>query len=444
MASFLNSIVKRFRLKQEAENFHKLTETITLGVPFRGTNLWVLIFAIFIASLGLNVNSTAVIIGAMLISPLMGPIMGLGLGLGINDLGLVRLSLNNFAYAVGVSLATSTLYFFVTPINSAHSELLARTNPTTYDVLIAFFGGLAGIVATSSKLKGNVIPGVAIATALMPPLCTAGYGLATLQWNFFLGALYLFIINSVFIAAATLLTVRLLKLPYKHLPNVRDEVRVRRIITFFLVATTAPSIYFAYNIVRQERFTRNADRFVERVRILPNDYLLNKTIDPKKREIILVYGGAGMTDTDITGLRQRLPDFDLEDASLVVQQGFSFLKESEAGKQEDNRIIQLSATLAEKEKQIQSMQATLDSSRMYRNLAQQVYAELSTMYPGLDRFILQPSAIRIDSSSQTRQMVSILIFSKMPGKKDRGIIEGWLKVRLDDPQLDVLMQPVRR
>lgn len=215
----MNNFFDKFKLDSEKESLKTVITNIDNGVVFRGTNLWVLIFAIFVASLGLNVNSTAVIIGAMLISPLMGPIMGIGLGMGINDLVLLKRAINNFAIATGVALTTSTLFFLLSPLNDAHSEILARTSPTIYDVLIAFFGGFAGIVATSSKQKGNVIPGVAIATALMPPLCTAGYGLATLQLQFFYGAFYLFIINTVFIALATFIIVRLLHFPYKHFQN---------------------------------------------------------------------------------------------------------------------------------------------------------------------------------------------------------------------------------
>ena len=174
--NYLNSI---FDPSEERENEAETIENILKGINFRGSNLWVLIFAIFIASLGLNVNSTAVIIGAMLISPLMGPIMGIGLGIGINDFELIKKAFRNLAIATIFGILTSTLYFLISPLNEARSELLARTTPTIYDVLIAFFGGLAGIVASSTKLKGNVIPGVAIATALMPPLCTAGFGIAS-------------------------------------------------------------------------------------------------------------------------------------------------------------------------------------------------------------------------------------------------------------------------
>ena len=199
--------------RQEKENEMETIESIQKGVEVKGTNLWVLIFAIFVASLGLNTNSTAVIIGAMLISPLMGPIMGFGLGLGISDFELIKRAFRNFATATIFSVITSTLFFLISPISEAQSELLARTQPTVYDVLIAFFGGLAGIVASSTKSKGNVIPGVAIATALMPPLCTAGFGLASGNLYYFFGAFYLYFINTVFISLATFLVVRLLKYP---------------------------------------------------------------------------------------------------------------------------------------------------------------------------------------------------------------------------------------
>ena len=178
----------------ERENEAETIDNIRKGINFKGSNLWVLIFAIFIASLGLNVNSTAVIIGAMLISPLMGPIMGIGLGVGINDFELIKTSFRNLAIATIFGILTSTLYFLISPLNEARSELLARTTPTIYDVLIAFFGGLAGIVASSTRLKGNVIPGVAIATALMPPLCTAGFGIASGYLTYFFGAFYLYMI----------------------------------------------------------------------------------------------------------------------------------------------------------------------------------------------------------------------------------------------------------
>ncbi|WP_346860462.1 DUF389 domain-containing protein [uncultured Draconibacterium sp.] len=189
-------------------------EGIKRDIGFRGPTAWILIFSIFIASIGLNINSTAVIIGAMLISPLMGPILGIGLSIGTNDFETLVRSLKNLGIAVSIALFTSTLYFIITPLTIEQSELLARTKPTILDVMVALFGGFAGILAGSRKEKTNVIPGVAIATALMPPLCTAGYGLATLKLSYFFGAFYLFFINSVFISLATFLVVRYLKFPW--------------------------------------------------------------------------------------------------------------------------------------------------------------------------------------------------------------------------------------
>ncbi len=270
--------IRNFDVRQEKENDQETIESIKKGVEFKGSNLWVLIFAIFIASLGLNMNSTAVIIGAMLISPLMGPIMGFGLGLGIADVELVKSAFRNFAIATIVSVLTSTIYFLLTPFSEAQSELLARTTPTIYDVLIAFFGGLAGIVASSTKSKGNVIPGVAIATALMPPLCTAGYGLASGQFYYFLGAFYLFFINTVFISLATFLVVRLLKFPKKVFLDKQQETRVTRYIGIIVFFTIIPSLFLSYNLIRSSYFNQQATKFITQELTFTNAQIINKTI----------------------------------------------------------------------------------------------------------------------------------------------------------------------
>ena len=219
MENYAKTFLKNyFLINKDLEVEKVITESITKGISFKGTNLWILIFAIFIASLGLNVNSTAVIIGAMLISPLMGPIIGMGFAVGINDLKLLNSALFNYGVATVISILTATVYFMISPFDEAQSELLARTSPTAYDVFIAMFGGAAGIIAIISKDKGNVIPGVAIATALMPPLCTAGYGIAIGNVYYFAGAFYLYFINTVFICASTSAGVRFMKCP-KNLPE---------------------------------------------------------------------------------------------------------------------------------------------------------------------------------------------------------------------------------
>lgn len=240
---YLRKVLRHyFDLSPDTAANDQIDANIRGGVEFKGTNLWVLIFAIFIASIGLNVNSTAVIIGAMLISPLMGPIMGVGYGIGIVDFELVRKSGKNLVVAVLFSLLTSAIYFFITPLNDASSELLARTSPAFWDVMIAFFGGLAGIIGATRREKSNILPGVAIATALMPPLCTAGYGLATGNMYYFAGAFYLFFINSVFISFSTFLIVRYLKLPLREFVDAEKGRRMRRYVYITVLITLAPSL----------------------------------------------------------------------------------------------------------------------------------------------------------------------------------------------------------
>ncbi len=429
----MNNLIEKFKLIHEKEDYQTIIKTIENGVVFRGTNLWILVFAIFVASLGLNVNSTAVIIGAMLISPLMGPIMGLGLGMGINDLALLRKSFFNYIFAAGIGLATSTVYFFLSPLYEAHSEILARTSPNIYDVLIAFFGGLAGIVATSSKLKGNVIPGVAIATALMPPLCTAGYGLATLQFTFFFGAFYLFIINSVFIALATLITVRLLKLPFKHLPEPKDELKTKRIIASLVIITLLPSIYFGYDIVQQNKFSQNANRFIDNEAAFPNDYLLKKVIDPKKKSIVLTYGGKKIEDSEINQLKGKQKNYELEKAILEVRQGFAYLNETKDNEQQS----QLTLALTEKENELQSAKAKIDSISNKQKLNFQVYNEVKAQYPNVTNGIIQTLPTYSDNKSF---LLVLLTSNKRFSIKEKNKLMNWLKIRTQQDSIKIIFE----
>jgi len=435
----LTDFFNKFRLDAEKEKLQTVVEAIDNGVVFRGTNLWILIFAIFVASLGLNVNSTAVIIGAMLISPLMGPIMGIGLGMGINDLVLLRKSIYNFLIATGVALTTSTIFFLLSPLNDAHSEILARTSPTIYDVLIAFFGGFAGIIATASKQKGNVIPGVAIATALMPPLCTAGYGLATLQFGFFIGAFYLFIINTVFIALATFIMVRFLHFPYKHQQNKRAEKMAQRIVWVVVLLTLLPSLYFGYDMVQQNRFNKNANNFILYEAHFTNDYLLNKKIDAKSRMITLVFGGKEIKNDEIDLLKGKLQKYGLKTASLDVKQGFAYLSES-VNKAEDPQLTQLSQALEIKEKQEKIYQSKLDSITNQQKLSTRIYAELKAQYPLLKNAIIQPSVVLSDSSNKKQVTIVLLdLDAKLPAG-EKNTLERWLKVRLEQHELKLIFQ----
>ncbi|MDD2984330.1 MAG: TIGR00341 family protein [Crocinitomicaceae bacterium] len=430
------NIIDNFRIADEKENFETVTDNIQKGISFRGTNLWILIFAIFIASLGLNVNSTAVIIGAMLVSPLMGPIMGMGFGMAINDLSLLKKSLYSYFFAAVVGLSTSTIFFLISPINEAHSEILARTSPNIYDVLIALFGGLAGILATTSKLKGNVIPGVAIATALMPPLCTAGYGLATLQFPFFFGALYLYLINTVFIALATILTVRFLKFRYKILPKKEDQTRAKRIVWVVVLLTFLPSVYFGYDLVQQNKFEQNANQFIEFEAIFPNDYLLNKTIDAKKNSITLTYGGQIIEEAEIEKLRSKMPRYNLKKTTLTIQQGFSYITDNNKIDQKSN---QLSIALSESEKQINAQQKIIDSLVDNSTLSQQVHRELKAQYPQIKSSTLQNATIYSDTSKRIA-WISVINSNARWDAKDKIKIKNWLKVRIDAKELEVYFE----
>lgn len=428
----INKVLEYFRFLDEKEEPEIVIERITKDSVFRGTNLWVLVFAVFIASLGLNINSTAVIIGAMLISPLMGPIMGIGLGIGINDLPLAKEAVKNFSFAVIVGLTTSFIYFAITPLNDAYSELLSRTSPTIYDVLIALFGGFAGIVATSSKQKGNVIPGVAIATALMPPLCTAGYGLATWQISFFFGAIYLFTINTVFIALATLITAKFLKYPIRHLKDSKADKRSLRIIYTVTLLTIIPSIYFGFEMIQQNRFTRSANLFSESHSSIEGAYLLNKRIEPEKKSITLIYGGRDLTEFQIGNMKDQLELFGLKNTSLIIKQGISFLPD----KKETDRIIQLTKLLSEKEQVIRNQNKALDSLASVELQNEQILNELRTHYPEIVSISIKPHVASSDSILRNIPLVLVQTAKLFPSYK-RNKIEKWLRIRLNNPRLKV-------
>ena len=431
------NFLDNFKLGNEKEDFQLVTINVKNGVDFKGTNLWILIFAIFIASLGLNVNSTAVIIGAMLVSPLMGPIIGIGFGMGINDVSLLKKSFYSYLFATGIGLATSTLFFLISPINEAHSQILARISPNIYDVLIALFGGFAGILAISSKMKGNVIPGVAIATALMPPLCTAGYGLATLQFTFFFGAFYLFVINTVFIAVATLITIRFLKFPFKHLPKKEDEVKANRIIWVVVIITLIPSIYLGYNMIQQNKFLQKANQFIENEAIFPNDYLLNKNIDSKNKTITLTYGGQIIADKDITILKSKLPKYYSKIPKLKIQQGFSYLNENDTKNNE--QTIQLTKSLNEKENRIKGLQSKLDSLNYQNRLSSQIHKELKVHYPSIENFILQKATLQSDPKKQ-KIWIAIIDSKSKWNSNDKNKIEDWLKVRMSINKIEIFFE----
>lgn len=269
LESILDFFKSIFSIKDDLVSYAEVVKDTKEGVTMTGYNVWILMCSIAIASVGLNVNSTAVIVGAMLISPLMGPIRGIGLGIGINDFTLLIRSLKNLGITVAVSLTISFLYFLVSPIETLTEQLFIRTEPTFLDVVVAFVGGLAGVIAVVKGKQDTVIPGVAIATALMPPLCTAGYGLAVGNFNYFFGASYLFLINSVLIALSTLLIVRYFNFPKREYVDPKVESKVRAYIVVFMIVVVAPSGYLFYKMIKKNIFEANSYEFVEQV-VKPN------------------------------------------------------------------------------------------------------------------------------------------------------------------------------
>lgn len=436
-SGIIRKILHFFNLESELENPDLVYEEIKKGIEFKGTNLWILIFAIIIASVGLNMNSTAVIIGAMLISPLMGPINAMGYSIATYDYDLFRKALKNFAFAIISSLVASTAYFALSPVSTAHSELLARTSPTIYDVLIALFGGLAGIVAISSKQKGNVIPGVAIATALMPPLCTAGYGLATGQLDFFFGALYLFTINTIFIAIASVWISQLLQFPIRGIVDESRKKRINRAITFVITIVLLPSIYFGYKLVKQERFAQSASQYVSNVSLYEGNYLLKHDIDPKLNKIVLVYGGTKLSDKQKSAIMRKSEDFNIKDATINIEQGLSFSSSDEKNMELfklNEQISSLNAALIKKNAEIDSIQ------NQYK-FGQVLLLEIKTIYPDIQGCTYFESFNYQDSlSAPVKSSVVILSANKNIKPDDKIKINNWFRQRLNSEKLKIFYE----
>lgn len=431
-------------LRKGKDNEQEAIESIRKGVEFKGANLWILIFAIFIASLGLNVNSTAVIIGAMLISPLMGPIMGVGLAVGQNDFELLKRSMKSYLITTAFSVATATIYFLFTPLNEAQSELLARTSPTIYDVFIALMGGLAGVVALSTKERGNVVPGVAIATALMPPLCTAGFGLATGNLIYFLGAFYLYFINSVFISVATFIGVRVMHFPRKEFVDKSKEKKVRQYIVLLVVLTMCPAIYLTIGIVKQTFFESEANRFVNREFNFENTQVLSRKVNYEKREIRVVLVGDEVPETSIALAKDKMKDYKLEETSLVVLQGMNnegvdvssirAMVMEDFYKNSEQRLL-------EQQQRISSLETTLQAYQENDRLAQQLIPELKVLYPGAKTLSIARSLeMQVDSMQTDTATLAWITFDRVlkAGEKER--LSQWLQARLGASHLRLMVE----
>ncbi len=432
-------------LNRSKEDEQLTVDTIRNGGEFKGTNLWVLIFATFIASLGLNVNSTAVIIGAMLISPLMGPIMGVGLSIGLNDFELMKRSLKSYLIATLFSVTTATIYFAFTPLDEVQSELLARTSPTIYDVFIALVGGLAGIVALATKEKGNVIPGVAIATALMPPLCTAGFGLATGNLLYFLGAFYLYFINSVFISLATYIGVRVMHFQRKQFVDKAREKLVRRYIIWITVGTMCPAVYLTYNIVRETFYQTSASHFIAEELQFPDSQILSREISYDKREIKVVLIGKEVSKEQIAAAQHRLPDYNLAKTNLVVFQGMG---DGNAVDISNIKSMVMEDFYRNSEKRLKEQEAAIDT--LHKQLAdfsgsdwlgKQLGQEIKVLFPEIKTLSVSKSLrLSVDSSRVDTLTYAIIDCQRVPDQKSKEKIVKWLKAKTGDTHLKLIVE----
>ncbi|UTW63633.1 TIGR00341 family protein [bacterium SCSIO 12741] len=457
MESFLDFLksFKHYLNIREGVDVNETVEAIKKDVEFKGHNIYILIFSIFIASVGLNFNSAPVIIGAMLISPLMGPIVGLGLSVGIADIALFRKSLRNISVTVIFSVLTAALYFWITPIHNQNHELLARTTPTIADALVALFGGFAGIMASSRSERGNVIPGVAIATALMPPLCTAGFGIATGNWAFFFGAFYLFVLNSLFISLATALVVRYVGFPRVSFVSKERERKVKRFIYLAVAIVLIPSGYLFYHVIKKSIFDQQALVFVEQN--FNKDELIVISHEPKYNRgdsrIVVTLMGPRITADEQHEMEAKMLELGLENCRLILRQSGDYeARMDEEERQENERNLERLGTEV-KTGIIQDMyeknqQLMADQQSRIRDLEGQLHRlmgdsvpnyvlrrEVHIQYPKIESSYFAVVEVNLkDGSQDTIPTVFVHWKSRTPRREKNAESEKlgqWLQVRLN-------------
>lgn len=440
------AIAHRFSLLDDKAEDADIDRGIRAGVELQGATPWILMLAILIASIGLNTNSNAVIIGAMLVSPLMGPIVGLGYGIGIFDFPLIRRSLVNLAIAAGISLLTSTLYFMATPLAEAQSELLARTTPSLWDVLIALAGGLAGIIGQTRREKSNVIPGVAIATALMPPLCTAGYGLANGEWSVFGGAFYLFSINCVFIAFASVIVIDFLRLPHRKFIEPGRERRVKRALLAIVLVTGLPSIYLAVRLVDNEVFGSRARDFVRKEFKEAQVHVLETRVLPGTHDIEVTLIGPRLPGPAIKAIEGRMAAAGLRDARLFVHQAQAEDTKIDIGTLKADILADIvrnnQQSLQEKDKALATLQEELDRERDWKSQANAVALEFEAQYPQCGNTLVG-RAWSADGGAGKPIPFLNADCRRAPARNDIARLTAWLKVRTGSADVKVVISANR-
>lgn len=424
-----NKIFEFINLHHGEEDKSKVLENVINNISFRGSNLWILACAIIIASIGLNVNSTAVIIGAMLISPLMGPIVGAGFALGTYDFILLKKSIKNLLIATIVSLTVSALYFYLSPFKDVQSELLARTSPNIYDVLIAFFGGLVGVIAITRVEKGNPIPGVAIATALMPPLCTAGYGLATFNFSYFAGAFYLYTINCFFICIATFFVVKYLKYPATSFKGKRFEKKIRLGITMIVTVMLVPSFYLAYNLFNEKKFINTVEDFINTEFSSRGFTVIYKKLNynTNPRTVDVAFLNKKLNKNEIAMYNRLLNEKGIRNTLLNFKQNEEDIKAEIL-----NEINKQNVSVSEKDVTINNLRQELEK---YTVNEPGVVKELNILFPELKDVSLGKIKRSVGTDSTKIELLVIYHLNKGVKEPDKTKIKNWLNERFKVPNI---------
>ncbi len=442
----LRSIGSYFNIRADLLPQQDAETEIRSAVSFKGSQLLILIFAIFVASLGLNTNSVPVIIGAMIISPLMGPIMGIGLGIGVQDFGLIKRSTRNICMAVLGSVLASAVYFLISPQYEGSSELLARTSPSIYDVFIALFGGAAGIVSVTCRNKASVMAGVAIATSLMPPLCTAGYGLATMKMQFFLGALYLFFTNAVFILFATWIGVKIFGYKKVAITDEKKAHTVRFILYTLVTLTIGVSVFLTVIMIRTNIFIIQGAEFVDKEFVFPNTQVLShkEYVDRGKRYIDVNLIGATLPmDSLRLAMMTKMNQMGLEGTILNIKQGFGINSEQTSSVTDDDSFMRVM------EQELTQRQMTIDSLRseiaIRHSLPAQsriVAPEVKVLFPSIHSIALS-ELIAASTSSQATDTATMAFVNAPAGLSAAQIskLAEYLQVRLKRDNVHIAVNP---
>ncbi|RYZ56417.1 MAG: DUF389 domain-containing protein [Proteobacteria bacterium] len=441
---FKRQVAVRFSLRNDQAETEVIDASLRSGVELVGSTPWILMFAILVACIGLNVNSTAVIIGAMLVSPLMGPIMGIGYGIGIYDFALVKHSFKNLGIAAAISLFTAFCYFLLTPLSEAQSELLSRTSPTIWDVLIALFGGMAGIIGITRKEKTNVIPGVAIATALMPPLCTAGYGFAQGNWRFVTGALYLFSINCVFIAISSAFVITILKMPHQTFVEEKVKKRVKHILLAIALVTTIPSIFLAFDLVKKEIFRNRAMAFIKQEFRFEQTHVADLSVEPSDKRIEVSLIGQILDREKLNKIEQELSLAGVPGAKLIVHQGadnrvdINSIKEGIIGDLYRNNL-----TLVEdKNRKIEELEAKLNGLSRQELASNDILNEVLAQIPDAEKIVVGNgiAAQAVDHDKNQKVHLLKITVKKPVNQNDQAKFLRWFQARTKDPAAEVIIE----